>query len=447
MTDHPHTDNNEQTVESRPAPQTPPPTRFGLKDGLQFFLCLLAVGGTLAYLMRPAKNPAQAIVEAPAQAAPEVSACGYQTIFVRSDSALFQKLHLTEAVKKTVEAPLCRVTGAVAAVKNNIDGEWQWQFHSPELLAAYSDWRRSLADVTFAEEQLKATNRLSETKIKTLTGKIERKKKLVEIGTDTQLDLAELEAERIELEIENSKAVYEAETALRSAKNAATVSTRQLEQEGIEPNLLDSDQENLAIVMANIPETLFDSVRVGQRCRLRFSGIPDKSHDGEIAAIVPFVSKELRSMRALFTVESPHALLRAGMFADVDLGIDPRDVLLVPTEAVVHIGRDDYVLCRIDEEHWRVAPVETGPSHEEDVEIVRGICDGETIVGLGAILLKAAMIDSLDESVFPETIGGEPQSAGESQPSDTADNSDADQNSDAAQSTDAKSSEPQGEKP
>lgn len=441
MTDHHQTNNNEKTVDHHRPEQTPPRTGFGLRDGLQFFLCLLAVGGTLAYLMRPAKNAAQAVVQASAQAAPEVSACGYQTIFVRSDSALFQKLHLTEAVKKTIEDPLCRVTGTVAAVKTNVDGESQWQFHSPELLTAYGDWRRSLADVSFAEEQLKATNRLSETKIKTLSGKIERKRQLVAIGTDTQLDLAELEAELIEQEIENSKAVHEAETALRSAENAATVSTRQLEQEGIEPDLLDSDQENLAIVMANIPETLFDSVRVGQRCRLRFSGIPDKSHDGEIAAIVPFVSKELRSMRALFTVESPHALLRAGMFADVELGIDPRDVLLVPTEAVVHIGRDDYVLCRIDEEHWRVAPVETGPSHEDDVEIVRGICDGETIVGLGAILLKAAMIDSLDESVFPETIGGEPQSAGESQPSDTADNSDA------AQSTDAKSSEPQGEKP
>ncbi|MBO7680861.1 MAG: hypothetical protein J6S75_14490, partial [Thermoguttaceae bacterium] len=94
--------------------------------------------------------------------------------------------------------------------------------------------------------------------------------------------------------------------------------------------------------------------------------------------------------------------------------------------------------------HWRVAPVETGPSHEEDVEIVSGISDGETIVGLGAILLKAAMIDSLDESVFPEKTGEQSQCADASQPSDAAYNSDAAENT---QNTDAKSSETQGEKP
>lgn len=405
-----------KTAEDTPSEQTlPVRTGFGIKDGLQFFLCLLAVGGTLIFLMRPAKNVAETVVEAPTPSIPDVSASGRRTIFVRSDAALFQKLHLAEAVKKRIEDPLARVTGMVAAVKNKVDDESQWQFHTPELLTAYGDWRRSLADVAFAEEQLKATNRLSETKVQSLTEKIERKKKLVEIGTDTQQDLAELEAERIEREIENGKAVYEAETAWRTAKNAAAAAARQLEQEGIEPNLLDSDQENIAIVMANIPESLFDSTQVGQRCRLHFSGLPDKSYDGQIGAIVPFVSRELRSMRALFTVESPHALLRAGMFADVELGIDPRDVLLVPSDAVVHIGKDDYALCRMDDEHWRVAEIRTGESHEDQVEILDGLSGGDKVVGLGAILLKGAMIESLDESIFPaQNIGKAKDAAAES---------------------------------
>ena len=114
-------------------------------------------------------------------------------------------------------------------------------------------------------------------------------------------------------------------------------------------------------------------VKLGQGCEARFFGFPEQLFPGQVRAIAPVLSKERRSLRVLFAISDPRDQLRPGMFADIGLGTDAREALLIPPEAVVHVGRSDYVLRRDGSGDWRVTEVQVGELHETAVEVLGGL--------------------------------------------------------------------------
>jgi multidrug efflux pump subunit AcrA (membrane-fusion protein) len=224
--------------------------------------------------------------------------------------------------------------------------------------------------------------------------------RLVTIGTDTEKDLAEAQAELIQSQIQGRKDIHEAEVAVRVAKQGEATLARQLEQSGLDPHLLASTQSDMDIIVADVPESWVGRITVGQRCDARFLSLPGLTFTGNIHAVVSVLSAERRSLRVLLSIDDPEDKLRPGMFAEIGLGTDPRQSLLVPADAIIHIGRSDYVLLRENETHWQVVEVKVGELRDiatgtRVVEILEGLEDGGQVVGHGAILLKPSMIKSL----------------------------------------------------
>jgi multidrug efflux pump subunit AcrA (membrane-fusion protein) len=86
------------------------------------------------------------------------------------------------------------------------------------------------------------------------------------------------------------------------------------------------------------------------------------------------------------------------MFAEVGLGTDERDALLIPAEALLHAKLDDYVMAAADGGRWKPVPVRVGLQHHDDFEVEQGLPAGATIITRGAILLKPALIQSLSRA-------------------------------------------------
>jgi multidrug efflux pump subunit AcrA (membrane-fusion protein) len=278
------------------------------------------------------------------------------------------------------------VTGTVVASlrPGNGKGNDYWQFNSPELLTTFTDWQRSTSDIAFSETQLSQIKQLAETRINAQQKLVERMKKLVDAGTDTEKDLAAAQAELIQSQVQGRKEIYEAETAVRLAKRNEAALTRQLQQAGLESDLLRSTSADVDIVMADVPEGLVTRAKLGQKCEAKFFGFPSQLFSGKVRAIAPVLSKERRSLRVLFAINDPH-----------DLGTDARAALLIPPDGVVHVGRSDYVLVRNTRNDWQVTEVQVGELHEEGMEIVGGLNAGDQIAGQGAILLKPFIIQAL----------------------------------------------------
>jgi cobalt-zinc-cadmium efflux system membrane fusion protein len=397
-----------ETALTMPSPQglpaKPPPAPRWAR--VKFGLTLAAIFGVLVYLLWPSGRSAGLSAAPGSSSQDPVQLTESGLIRIHTDSPLHKKLQVASVQPKRIAAPVLTVTGnVVASLRPAKGGAKDWQFNSPELLTAFTDWQKAVADISFSKTQLDSTRQLSESRVAAQGAIVRRLKKLVEAGTDTERDLAAAQTELLQAEIQGRKEVHEAETAWRLAQRSEAALSRQLQQAGIDPDLLRATGAEVDIVVADVPEAFSTRVRLGQGCGARFLSLGGTVFSGTVRSISPVLSKERRSLRVLFTIADPDDLLRPGMFADIGLGTDAREALLVPVAGVVHVGRSDYLLVRADKGDWRATAVQVGELRDSAVEILGGLKTGDQVVGQGAILLKPVISEAVQRFSSPAEGG------------------------------------------
>lgn len=405
-------------VDSPPTPPPADPVRQSVwervRSGGQFVLALAITVAVLAYLLfAPTSRPEVADTRQPSTTETAAASVGPGLVRIDPNSPLGQKLQVVTARPIRTTAPVVVVTGTVAASLRpgsvqappvgsaavigpaavTRQGDDYWQFNSPEVLTAFTDWQKARADIRFGQTQLAAVRDLAATNADAQRKLVDRLVKLVRAGTDTEKDLAAAKADLIKAEIQGRKDIHEAETAVRVAQRNEAALARQLQQAGLDPVLLTSVTSDVDIVMADVPETYLNRVRVGQGSEARFFGIPDQVFAGRVQSIAPVITKERRSLRILFTIDDLKDQLRPGMFAEIGLGTDAREALLVPADGVVHVSRNDYMFVAADAPHtWRVTEVRVGELRGGEVEVLAGVRPEDRVLGKGAVLLKPFVV-------------------------------------------------------
>jgi hypothetical protein len=370
-------------------------------------VALAATAGFLGYLLVVPSAPPAEPETTPRPTADVVEVVGPGLIRVQPGSPLDKKVQVVAVRRRTVTDPVLTVTGRVAASlrPGNGKGSDFWQFDSPEVLTAYTDWQRAQADITFAETQLAQVKQLAAARLEAQRQVLARAEKGASIGDGTAKEVAAEKANLIQTELTGRKEVHEAETALRVATRAEAAGARQLQQSGLDPELIRSTTSDTDIVLADVPEGRLNRAKVGQGCQATFFGIPTERFTGKVTSIAPVLSKERRSVRVLFVIHDPKDQLRPGMFAEIGLGTDPRDTILAPADGVLHVGRADYALVGAEANTWRVAEVQVGEPHNGDVEILDGLKEGDRVVGKGAILFKPLAVRALQPAPAAATEG------------------------------------------
>ncbi len=389
-----------------PAPR-PQSLRTRVGSAAQFVVALAATAGFLGYLLVVPSAPPAEPETTPRPTADVVEVVGPGLIRVQPGSPLDKKVQVVAVRRRTVTDPVLTVTGRVAASlrPGNGKGSDFWQFDSPEVLTAYTDWQRAQADITFAETQLAQVKQLAAARLEAQRQVLARAEKGASIGDGTAKEVAAEKANLIQTELTGRKEVHEAETALRVATRAEAAGARQLQQSGLDPELIRSTTSDTDIVLADVPEGRLNRAKVGQGCQATFFGIPTERFTGKVTSIAPVLSKERRSVRVLFVIHDPKDQLRPGMFAEIGLGTDPRDTILAPADGVLHVGRADYALVGAEANTWRVAEVQVGEPHNGDVEILDGLKEGDRVVGKGAILFKPLAVRALQPAPAAATEG------------------------------------------
>src|SRR5262249_44438400 len=176
-------------------------------------------------------------------------------------------------------------------------------------------------------------------------------------GTDTLKDLAVEETTLAQARIQARKDIHDQEQTVYVAKRTEATLARQLQQAGLEPTALRSAAVEGDIVVAEVPERAMGRVRLGMTCEVRFFALPDRVFTGKVSSISPVVSKEKRTLNVQFTVKDPENVVRPGMFAEIGLGTDRREALLMPADGVLHVGDKDYALRRADPGTCKIADV------------------------------------------------------------------------------------------
>jgi len=140
---------------------------------------------------------------------------------------------------------------------------------------------------------------------------------------------------------------------------------------------------------AAVPEAMAGQLRPGQSATATLAAYPGEHFAGRVAAILPAVQADSRTLTVRIELPNRAARLKPGMFANVDFGGSPRSALLVPSEAVIRTGRRTLVMLALDKGRYQPAEVQTGHTSGGQTEILAGLSEGEKVVASGQFLIDS----------------------------------------------------------
>lgn len=137
-------------------------------------------------------------------------------------------------------------------------------------------------------------------------------------------------------------------------------------------------------VVANVAETDFAQIQVGQLATIRADAYPDQWFEGTVAQIAEqaTVSSNVTSfeVRVNLTEEAQSQLLPE-MNVDVEFQAgELANVLVAPTVAIVRGERGEGVLVMTEDNALRFQPIETGLTVDDKTEVLTGLKGDERIV-------------------------------------------------------------------
>jgi len=225
-------------------------------------------------------------------------------------------------------------------------------------------------------------------------------------------------------EAENSLKVMEASLSLATAKlnkmeirapfsgliGLRSVSVGDYVKEG--QDMVNLESIDPLKVDFRVPEIYLKQVQVGQKLEVSLDALPGRKYEGTVSAINPLVDAAGRAIVIRAQVRNADTSLRPGMFARVKLLTkDERDALVLPEQALVPQGEDQYVFRVVDGKATRTK-VEVGQRRDGKVEVVKGIAPGETIVTAGQLKLRdgtpVTLATVAKAAVAPKTDNGSP---------------------------------------
>ncbi|HZH06477.1 MAG TPA: efflux RND transporter periplasmic adaptor subunit, partial [Lautropia sp.] len=137
-----------------------------------------------------------------------------------------------------------------------------------------------------------------------------------------------------------------------------------------------------------VPETFMKQVQVGQAVEVTLDALPGKTYEGRVFALDPLVDAAGRAIVIRAQVRNQDTMMRPGMFARVTLITrDQREALVLPEEALVPQGTEQFVFRVLDSRASRVK-VETGARRDGKVEILAGLNKNDVVVTAGQLKLR-----------------------------------------------------------
>jgi Cu(I)/Ag(I) efflux system membrane fusion protein len=143
-------------------------------------------------------------------------------------------------------------------------------------------------------------------------------------------------------------------------------------------------------VNAEVPEGAAAQVHIGNVVEVRTPALPGIVLKGKVSAVLPDVNPATRTLRARIELPNPRQQLVPGMFATVNFTPNARkDVLLVPSEAVIQTGKRSVVIVAQGDGKFAPVDIETGSESNGQTEIRKGLELGQKVIVSGQFLIDS----------------------------------------------------------
>ncbi|GJL53008.1 MAG: MexH family multidrug efflux RND transporter periplasmic adaptor subunit [Nitrospirales bacterium] len=151
-------------------------------------------------------------------------------------------------------------------------------------------------------------------------------------------------------------------------------------------HLLDLADTKQMRVQVKVAEKDLPHIHVGTKTTVRLPSLPVPDHTilAEVSTVFPQLDSRTRTSTVEILVENPKGLIRADMYAIVDLVLAHKaDALAVPRQAILQVDGESVVFTT-DTVVAMKQPVRLGMSSHDMVEVVEGINEGDLVITKGA---------------------------------------------------------------
>jgi membrane fusion protein, heavy metal efflux system len=167
----------------------------------------------------------------------------------------------------------------------------------------------------------------------------------------------------------------------------------------VTPGLVVKEEEELFTVadtsalwcFVQIPEKDLPLVRVGSQATLTISSLPRHEFPGRVDYLADLVDKATRTIRGRVRVDNSGNLLKAGMFANIAIGVGQRHALSVPESAILAANGESFVFVELAPGTYQKHLIKTGMKGAGRLEVVEGLGADEPVVVRGGFILKSEL--------------------------------------------------------
>ena len=143
-------------------------------------------------------------------------------------------------------------------------------------------------------------------------------------------------------------------------------------------------------VLGEVYESDLPFVRLGESAEVSLpNAAAAKALRGRISFISPLLDPKTRTAQIRIEFANSDSLLKPDMYADVLLHADLGRKLVVPQDAVLNTGTEQYVFVDLGEGYVEPRRVEVGPTSGENVSVLKGLKSGEQVVTAANFVIDA----------------------------------------------------------
>jgi len=143
------------------------------------------------------------------------------------------------------------------------------------------------------------------------------------------------------------------------------------------------DDDSLMKLDFTVPSVFLPDLRPGLGIVAEARAYGNRRFEGEIRSIDSRVDPVTRSIQVRALFPNPDRTLKPGILMQVSLLRNPRDALVVPESALLHQGRDHFVMRVGDGDIAERRQVRIGARRPGEVEIVAGLAAGDQVITHG----------------------------------------------------------------
>jgi membrane fusion protein, heavy metal efflux system len=258
-------------------------------------------------------------------------------------------------------------------------GQLLLRVQSADLSAAFSDYRKAVADEQLAHTQLERS--------KLLYGKGAISLNELQMAQDTE-DKAKVDventAERLRVlgaDIDHPAAIVDVRAPVsgvisdQQVTNAAGVA-------GLgSPNPFTISDLSYVWILCDVYENDLAKVHVGETAEIRLNAYPNQAFTGRISNILPILDPTIRTAKVRIEVRNP-GVMRVGMFVSATFHGQKKEThTVVPAPAILHLHDRDWVYVVAGDKKFQRVEIVCGITLPGNVqEVTSGIKPGTQVV-------------------------------------------------------------------